>query len=251
MRTIKWAAMGAVLAVLGSPNLASGEEKKEFDIGSFSANVGLFSDYTYRGVSQTGQEPALQGGIDWEHDIGIYAGFWGSNVDFSDGDEAHVEVDVYAGYGGSIGNFSYDLNFLYYLYPGASDSLNYDFWEVTPSVSYDFGVASVGFGISYSPDFFGGSDDAQFYQGTVEVPLPAGFTVSGNVGYQAIDDNATFALPDYWTWGVGVAFDLGTLHSKLENFSIGADYVDTDIDETACGSENCDARVVFNISASF
>jgi uncharacterized protein (TIGR02001 family) len=76
MRISNGVAAIAVAAILGSPNLASGEEKKGFDIGSFSANVGLFSDYTYRGVSQTGQEPALQGGIDWAHDVGLYAGFW-------------------------------------------------------------------------------------------------------------------------------------------------------------------------------
>jgi uncharacterized protein (TIGR02001 family) len=239
----------ALIASLSAP--VSAAEKNEFDIGTFSANVGLFSDYTYRGVSQTGQEPALQGGMDWEHDIGLYAGVWGSNVDFSDGNEAHVEVDVYAGYGGSVGNFSYDLNFLYYLYPGASDALNYDFWEITPQIGYDFGVASVALSVSYSPDFFGGSDAAQFYQASVEVPLPKGFTLSGNVGYQAVDDNATFALPDYLTWGVGLGFDLGTLHSKLSNFSIGVDYVDTDISAAECGSENCDARAVLNISASF
>ena len=89
MRTKMWAA-AAMLAVVGSSTIALGEEKKEVDIGSFSANVGIFSDYTYRGVSQTGQEPALQGGLDWAHDIGFYAGAWGSNVDFSDGDEAHL-----------------------------------------------------------------------------------------------------------------------------------------------------------------
>lgn len=249
MRTTRIAA--AVFACAAAYAVPAGAAKAEADIGSFSANVGIFSDYTYRGVSQTGQEPALQGGLDWSHDIGFYAGVWGSNVDFSDGDEAHLEIDTYAGYGGSVGNFSYDINFLYYWYPGASNSLNYDFWEITPSIGYDFGFMSVGFGISYSPDFFGGSDDAQFYNATFEVPLPHGFTVAGNVGYQAVDDNATFALPDYWTWGVGVSFDLGTLHSKLENFSVGVDYVDTDISTGTCGSENCDARAVFNISASF
>lgn len=251
MRLRTFTAATALVVAASFTTAASAEEKKEFDIGTFSANVGLFSDYIYRGVSQTGQEPALQGGMDWSHDIGVYAGLWGSNVDFSDGDEAHLEVDLYAGYGGSIGKFSYDLNFLYYFYPGASSSLDYDFWEVTPSIGYDFGFAAVGASVSYSPDFFGGSDDAQFYKATVDVPLPAGFSVSSHVGYQAIDDNATFALPDYWTWGVGVAFDLGTLHSKLTNFSVGLDYVDTDISSGECGSENCDARAVFNISASF
>ncbi len=246
-----WAAAAATVIVAGSAGVANAEEKKEFDTGSFSANVGLFSDYIYRGVSQTGQEPALQGGMDWEHDIGLYAGLWGSNVDFSDGNEAHVELDLYVGYGGSFSGFTYDLNFLYYLYPGASDSLNYDFWEITPTIGYDFGVASVALSVSYSPDFFGGSDDAQFYKAAVDVPLPHGFSLSGHVGYQAVDDNATFALPDYLTWGVGLAFDLGTLHSKLENFSVGVDYFDTDISTSECGSENCDARAVVNLSATF
>ncbi len=105
--------------------------------------------------------------------------------------------------------------------------------------------------LSYSPDFFGGSDDAQFYKAAIDVPLARGFSLSGNVGYQAIDDNATFALPDYLTWGVGLAYDMGELHKKLANYSIGIDYVDTDISDAECGSENCDARIVVNFSASF
>lgn len=247
---------GASMAAEKNTNLAAAhaakaEEKKEANIGDFSANVAIYSDYIYRGVSQTQREPAIQGGFDWSHDIGLYVGTWASNVNFGDGDQAHVEVDVYGGYSRSFGNFGFDINFLYYLYPGASSSLNYDFWEITPSISYDFGFMSVGAGVSFSDDFFGGSGDAQFYKATVDVPLPRGFSVSGHVAYQAVDDNATFALPDYWTWGVGVSYDLGELHSKLANISIGAEYIDTDISTGACGSQNCEARGVFNISASF
>ena len=247
-RTTIAAAVVACAAAYAIPAIAA---EGEPNIGSFSANVGIYSDYVYRGVSQTLTEPAIQGGIDWTHDSGFYVGAWASNVNFGDGDQAHIEMDTYAGYGGSFGKLSYDINFLYYWYPGASSSLNYNFWEITPSVSYDFGVATVGFGISFSPDFFGGSGDAEFYKGTVEVPLPKGFTLSGNIGYQAVDDNAAFALPDYWTWGVGLSYDLGQLHSKLSNFSVGVDYIDTDIPSGTCGSDNCDARAVFNISASF
>jgi len=247
--------MGGVISallVVGASGQAVAEKKlMETNIGEFSANVGVYSDYLYRGVSQTFEEPAVQGGADWSHDSGLYAGVWASNVNFNDGDQAHVEIDVYAGYGGSIGKFGYDIGVLHYFYPGASSSTNFDFFEITPAISYDFGVASVGASVSYTPDNFGGSDDAFFYQATVEAPLPNGFTLTANLGRWNIDDNTTFALPDYTTWGVGLIYSLGSLHSKLDSFSIGVDYIDTNIDRAACGSDNCDGRAVFNISASF
>ena len=133
----------------------------------------------------------------------------------------------------------------------ADSGRNYDYWEVVPQVGYDFGFASVGLLFAYSPDFFGGSDDAQYYEANVEVPLPAGFTLNALYGHQAIKDEVTFALPDYNTWSVGLSYDLGELNSKLANFSIGATYVDTDIDTATCGSESCDARGIIGISASF
>ena len=241
----------AALLVVGVSGQAVAEKKMmETNIGDFSANVAVYSDYIYRGISQTFEEPALQGGADWSHDSGFYAGVWGSNVNFGASNE-HIEIDVYGGYGGSFGKFGYDIGFLHYFYPGVPDSENFDFFEVTPAISYDFGVASVGASVSYTPDNFGGSDDAFFYQATIEVPLPKGFTVSANVGRWNIDDNVTFALPDYTTWGVGLSYGLGSLHSKLEAFSVGVDYTDTNIDRTTCGSDNCDGRAVFNISASF
>lgn len=241
----------AALLVVGASGQAVAEKKAmETNIGDFSANVAVYSDYIYRGISQTLEEPALQGGIDWSHDSGLYVGVWGSNVNFG-GSTEHVEVDVYGGYGGSIGKFGYDINLLQYLYPGVSSSESFDFFEITPSISYDFGVATVGASLSYTSDNFGGSGDAYFYQATIEAPLPKGFTASANIGRWNIEDNTTFALPDYTTWGVGLSYALGSLHSKLEAFSVGVDYTDTNIDRTACGSDNCDGRAVFNISASF
>ena len=104
--------------------------------------------YVFRGFSQTLEEPTLQGGLDWDSGVGVYVGMWGSNVNFGDGDNAHVEMDFYAGYAGEIDAFSYDVGFLYYLYPGAASSLNYDFWEAYGSVGYDFGPASASAGIA-------------------------------------------------------------------------------------------------------
>jgi uncharacterized protein (TIGR02001 family) len=88
-----------------------------------TANVGLFSNYLYRGISQTGTKPAIQGGMDYAHSSGLYAGVWGSNIswlsDAGVADNASLELDTYAGFkSGFADDFSYDVGFLRYNYPG-------------------------------------------------------------------------------------------------------------------------------------
>lgn len=87
-----------------------------------SSNVSLVSNYLYRGISQTGGGAALQGGFDVAHESGFYAGLWGSNVSWLAGlgaSSASLELDTYAGFkGGFAGDFSYDVGFLRYNYPG-------------------------------------------------------------------------------------------------------------------------------------
>ncbi|MCW5698387.1 MAG: TorF family putative porin [Rhodospirillales bacterium] len=147
--------------------------------GEFSANIGIFSDYHFRGTSQTGEDPAIQGGIDYSlntgiQDTSVYVGVWGSNVDFNDGDEAQVELDVYGGFAGTIEGVDWQLGALGYLYPGASSSLNYDYVEVAASLGYTFyDLVTVGIGYNYSPTISAASGDGHYLQGTVSTsPLP-------------------------------------------------------------------------------
>ena len=107
--------------------------------GSFSANVALTSEYFFRGLSQTDDAPAIQGGFDYEVEVAkpvsLYLGVWGSNVDFNEAssvDGATIEIDWYGGLKGSIGDtgLSWDAGLIYYHYPGADSSLDYDFVEV-------------------------------------------------------------------------------------------------------------------------
>ena len=88
-----------------------------------SANVSLVTDYLYRGISQTGSKPAIQGGFDLAHSSGLYIGAWGSSISWlGDGriaDNAGLELDTYAGYKAAAGPVSYDVGFLRYNYPGA------------------------------------------------------------------------------------------------------------------------------------
>ncbi|GGD63101.1 TorF family putative porin [Lacimicrobium alkaliphilum] len=91
-----------------------------------SGYVTLTSDYMFRGVTLNDKSPALQGGIDWESDTGWYAGGWASQTD--DGETSDVEVDLFAGYYGEMGNgFEYDLMVIYY---ALLDDADYNYFEL-------------------------------------------------------------------------------------------------------------------------
>src|SRR5262249_56877167 len=68
---------------------------------TLSANVGLFSQYVFRGISQTNEKPAVQGGFDVGHKSGFYVGTWASNISWlSDANpdvSAPIEWDFYGG----------------------------------------------------------------------------------------------------------------------------------------------------------
>lgn len=209
-----------------------------------SANVGLFSEYSFRGIAQSDENPALQGGFDIEHASGLYAGVWASNVDFNDGDEAHLEVDLYAGYAGAIDKFSYDVGVIRYMYPGADSALNYDFWELALAAGYDFDVLALTASLNYSPEYFGESGDAEYYALAADVPIVDDLSMSAHVGHQNIDDEAAFGVPDYTDWSVGLTY-------TLDGFDFSVAYVDTDLEEPTECSDGCESRVIFGISKTF
>lgn len=207
--------------------------------GELSANVGLFSEYNFRGIDQNDESPALQGGFDYSHDSGFYAGVWGSNVDFNDGDEANLELDFYSGVSGEVSGVSWDLGGIYYYYPGADSSLDYDFFEVAGALGYDFGAAAVSGSLNYSPEFFGETGDAYYYAANVDVPLPYDLTASAHIGYQDIDEGN-----DYTDYSLGLGY-------SYAGFDFTVSYINTDLDEPEECADGCDDRIVFGISKSF
>lgn len=241
------------LGVAITPWSLSAEEKDPFDAipGSFSADVAITNDYVYRGTSQTDEHPALQGGIYWENsakmggqDLTLSAGVWGSNVDFNDGDRASVELDWIAGIGTEVGGVGVDLGYIFYSYPGSGSELNYNFHEFSLYVSKDFDVASVSAGFNWSPHFFGGIDDAYYYDLGVDVPLPFKLTASAHLG---INQFKRDGVDDYIDWSVGIS-------RPIKGIDVSATYYDTDIEDGGfCGGSNtnCTSRFVAAISKSF
>jgi len=112
-KSLKALALGAAVSAALSSSVASASD--------LTANAAIASNYIWRGVTQTADQAAGQGGIDWGFGPGFYVGTWVSNVDFSDiGDGVYgknYEMDVYAGWGGETGDFGYDLGVITYQYP--------------------------------------------------------------------------------------------------------------------------------------
>ncbi|HEX9569180.1 MAG TPA: TorF family putative porin [Rhodospirillales bacterium] len=246
-----WVAFLVAAALGVAPALA--QEKKQLLPGNFSTNFGLYSDYTFRGISQTGNDPAVQGSIDWSidtsmHGIGIYAGAWGSNVNLTDGD---LEIDFYGGLTKTFGPVNAKAGFIYYRYPGARGSLNFDYVEGTVALSGEI-YPGLTLGVSYngSPNNFGDSGDAHYFNGGLSYAVPVkevNLTLFGNVGRQMIQRNAVFGTPDYWDFKVGATLGL------TKNLSLSAFYTDTDIDTAECsgGLNTCDGRFQASLVAAF
>jgi uncharacterized protein (TIGR02001 family) len=224
------------LAVSSMAASASAAAAADFE---FPASVALTTDYTFRGISQTDRSPAIQGSLGLKHKSGFYAGVWGSNLNFKDNNEATVELDFSAGIAGKYGALDWDLGTIYYAYPGAASSLDYDYWEAGPKLGYDLGFASTSFGVYFSPDFFGSTGFASYPYLDVSVPLVSKLALGLHVGHQSIDQGT-----DYTDWKVGLSTELVGLGFEL-------DYVDTSLSKAECGGNICDATAVFTVSKSF
>jgi len=177
---------------------------------SLSYNVGIASDYVFRGVSQTQEDPQVFGGVDLGYGIG-YAGVWASNVDFGTSDPS-VEVDLYAGIKPTVGDVALDFGVLYYGYVEDKNGLpgKFSYTELKAAASKPFGKLTLGVAGYWSPEFPGNGGEASYVEINGALPVAEKFTVSGAVGYQTVDTDGYFAGigTDYTTWNLGVGYAL-------------------------------------------
>lgn len=204
-------ACAAALAVLLTAGAASAQETPEV-----AWNLGVTSDYVFRGYSQTSEDPAVFGGVDLTIG-GFYAGAWASNVDF--GDDTDAEIDLYGGYRSEIAGFAVDIGGVGYFYASQPAGADYDYAELKAAASRAIGPVTLGAAVYWSPDFFGVDDEATYVEANVAVSPAPKWTVSGAVGHQSLDVN-----DDYATWNAGVAYAL------TDHVAIDARYFDTDVD---------------------
>ncbi|MCR5879389.1 TorF family putative porin [Phenylobacterium sp. J367] len=234
MKALKLALLGAV----GALALAGTAQAQE-DAGpiSLSFNVGAASDYVFRGISQTDEDPQIFGGVDATIGSIGYAGVWASNVEFNNGTD--LEFDIYGGIKPTVGAVTFDIGLIYYGYVDSPPGPDQDYWEGKLAASTAAGPATIGAALYYSPEFFGETGDATYVEVNGALPLgESKFTVSGALGYQSVDVGV-----DYTTWNLGLGLGL------TDNISLDLRYWDTD-EHDALGKLG-DSRVVIGVKAAF
>ncbi len=209
----------------------------------FSADLAVATDYVWRGVSQTLGRPAVQGGINYSHASGAYAGIWASNVNFydpnapgadpADDDEAKLELDYTLGLAGAtVQELAWDIGVSRYTYPGAVKTLLDASEEFYAGATYHWAT------LKLYRDFDNHTD---YLEVGATATLPHELNLTASLGRYRLSDN-----PDYNDYRLALS---GTTHG----LGLELSYTDTSMNQGRCldfsGATNlCDGRLVLTLS---
>lgn len=290
-KTFALAASAIAAVALSAPAMAqdvsgaapageASEKEPEFTV---SGSVALVSDYRFRGVSQSDNDGAIQGGLTLGHKSGLYAGFWGSNLaGWGTFGGPNLELDLFFGWKFPVGPTTFDVGVTTYTYPGGADITTFAelYWKVSGTV----GPVSLLGGIAWAPtqqalgnwyntgqayqdglpDDPGASGDNLYLWGDIAGGIPGiPLTLKAHFGYSngnpGLGPNGTSVAPtgSYWDWLVGADFVAGPV-------TLGIAYVGTSISDTsveflalqpnfsdADGNPISNGTVVFSITGAF
>jgi len=251
--------VGAIAAALAAPGVVFAADAAPAEAKSphtLTGNFGIFSQYIFRGLTQTDRKPAAQGGFDYSHESGFYAGTWLSNISWlkenasnavagtvqgTYGGGGSLEMDIYGGYKWSLPNdVVLDLGTLYYWYPGSINTNTTaapagtpkgDTWEIYVSPTWKF--LSAKYSYSIMSDTFGmkNSKGTSYLDLSANYPIPdTGFTLIAHWGWQKYTGTSPL---NPTAGGVLISNDtmmsykdvkLGASYALPKDFTIGAYY---------------------------
>lgn len=202
-----------------------------------SGHVALVSDYRIRGVSQSGEDPTIQAGLQYFHESGIYVGWWGSGLDYySSSDpydnEERAEHDFYIGYFHQLSDdLSYDLTYYEYVLAGAKTDVDYS--EI--ALGLDYKLLRLVYWYASKP--FDVDEDYHYIEADYKISLPADFTLTLHAGYSYGDalDAAVFGYESYIDYGLKLEKNIGGVDVSLM-------YADTNIDKEFAIDEDYNAN---------
>ena len=178
--------------------------------GQLSGDVAVVSDYRYRGVSMSGNRPAVQAGVSFDAHSGIYAGAFASTLDAAF-IESSALVQAYAGFAQRTGEAAWDAGASVTLFPQAGD---YNYGEFHAGMSWEKWSAA----IHYAPEYFGRRVRTLYAETNVAwpqdwtLPWPAGVRTSlvAHVGVlfaRSTGDDLAGSSPRRGDAKAGVVFD--------------------------------------------
>jgi uncharacterized protein (TIGR02001 family) len=233
---------------------AAPAEERKF---TWSFNIDGTSDYVFRGISQTDNDPAIQGGLDTSYGI-LYAGWWASQLNFEAAlNDAQVEMDWYGGIRPKWHNINFDFGVIYYDYPGAQfingapqADLNYLEWKAGASTEICKNFV-IGMTIYYSSDYFAETGTAWTFESSAAYTLPKVWVftpvVNGVLAFQEGNSGAYQifnGFDNYWYYNAGLALTVEGLTFDFRYWGT-SDASNAVSDTLSCINGYCDGRFVF------
>ncbi|MYM00105.1 hypothetical protein GR702_20315 [Novosphingobium sp. FGD1] len=269
-------AVAALLVGIILPIAVHAQEEVPSSAVTISGSATITTDYRFRGVSQSDEDMAVQGGLSISHAGGVYAGVWASNLaGWGTFGGSNMELDLIGGYKAGLGaNTVLDVGLTWYMYPGGANDT--DFAEPYVKLSGTSGPATLTAGVAYAPkqyalanvsnapDSRGQKQDNLYIWGDgafviAGTPLTAKAHFGHSDGNPGLGPNGTSVAPtgSYWDWSVG--FD-----AAWRNLTFNISYTDTDITRSQAarlqpsfskGQDGtgsiADAAVVASLTAAF
>jgi uncharacterized protein (TIGR02001 family) len=233
IRFSRLASLAALVAAALAPAAASAE--------GFAFNVGAVTDYRYRGLSQSQNEPALQGGVDFAQG-GFYVGTWASTIKWieASGGDGNLEIDLYGGYKGSISaDLSFDVGLLTYQYLDNDLATSANTNEAYGAVT--FGPLTAKYSYAFSNLFGNANSKGSSYidlSGTFEWN---GLTLTPHIGYQKVENIGALSYTDY-------SF---TVSKEYKGIVFSGAIVGTDLDFRIAGEDVGDPTLVLGLKYNF
>lgn len=200
-----------ILSAMLAANVASTQAVAAEPEYTLSYNIGATTDYRFRGISQTSFKPAVQAGADFSHKSGVYAGVWGSNVnwvkDFAGATDGSMEVDLYGGYKGELAkDLGFDVGVIGYLYPSNNAATNANTTEIYAALTY--GLVTAKYSRSLT-NFVANADStgSQYLEIAATFDLGNGFSLTPHIGRQLIPNQVTSG--DYTDYSLTLSKDFG------------------------------------------
>ncbi|HAV5025343.1 TPA: hypothetical protein JIY97_00550 [Acinetobacter baumannii] len=215
-----------------------------------TGNITLATDYRFWGISQTNNNPSVQGTLTFDHKSGFYLTLWGSNVDLLPGNS--IEADYFLGYKWILNNqTTLDLQYLDLNYPGASKEFHPDFSEYAIIYNH-INNFKKGDNLTISGYFtpeYAMESGKQFYINILfNYPLYENLSIMGSLGYNKLENTESFIKAygfgeedNYLDYKIGLKFKVLGLDSELS-------WLDTNIKK---GPDSTKQTVYFSVSKSF
>lgn len=200
----------------------------------------LTSEYIYRGLAMSDGDPAIQLGLDYEHDSGLFIGAWASTIDITTVfGQRDVELDFYAGYHySSESPVSATLTVLRYTYPDQSGAHSYDYNEILIAATWQERY-SIEYG--YTNDLFGLDVVADHWELRSEWPVANAWVIGASLGGNDMSDAG---VSRYLHWDVGVS-------ARFSRLSFDFRWYDNEQPDGFLGPQSANSQFVVSISAAF